>query len=383
MIQLAERVNQYREKGLLRSRRLLTTHRGVKTSTKGIEKLIFCHNDYLGLAQHPKLIAALQKGAEKYGVGGVASQMVAGHLLLHAEVEAAFAEFLQRERALLFSSGYLANLGVVSAVMHRGDEIFADKMIHASLIDAAQLSRAKLKRYPHLDYLQLEQQLARSQAKHRLIMTDSVFSMRGDIADVKILSDLAAKYQADLMIDDAHGIGVLGQKGRGIVEHFNLSQQQLPILVCPLAKAFAVMGGIVAGSNELIEALLQFSRSYMYTSAMPPALAYTALISLQLVQRETWRRDQLNARIVYFKQCAQRYGIDLLPSDTPIQMIPVGDEVQAQTLSQALFAKGIVLNAMRQPTVPIGQASLRVSLSCLHQEKHIDYLFQCLRECYE
>lgn len=341
--------------------------------------LNFCSNDYLGLASHPAVIAALKTGAEHYGVGSGASQLITGHCAAHAELEQAFAEFMGYERALLFGSSMLANLGVITALMKRGDMVFADKWNHASLIDAVRLSGATHKRYQHADMAQLTNDLGQSAIKHKFIISDGVFSMSGDIAPIPHLVQSATMHQALLMIDDAHGVGVLGKQGRGILEHFNLTAHDVSVLVCPLGKAMGGYGAIVLGNTTIIENLIQFARSFIYTTALPPALAVAMLQSLCLLQQETWRREKLQALVTYFKQGAIERGLSVLPSNTPIQSLLIGSAENTNQISQALQQQGIMISAIRPPTVPENTARLRITFNCLHEISQIEHLLDALK----
>jgi 8-amino-7-oxononanoate synthase len=342
--------------------------------------LAFCSNDYLGLANHPRLKTAWQQGAEKYAVGSGASHLVTGHTNAHHALEKALATYTGRERALLFSTGYMANLGVVTALIGRHDAVFLDKLNHASLVDAALLSRAKIYRYPHNDMQTLALMLAKSSAQHKLIITDGVFSMDGDIANLPIIVKLAKKYQAWVMVDDAHGLGVLGNTGRGTLEMYRLETEDVPILMGTLGKAFGVFGAFVAGSELLIETLIQSARSYIYTTALPPALAETVQASLIIADEETGRRKRLHELIAYFRAAALREKMPLMESFTPIQPIILGESEKAFMVSQALYERGIIVTAIRPPTVPQKMARLRVTLSALHNENQIDKLIKALVE---
>lgn len=356
-----QRLVQARDAGLYRFRR---------TFTKSC--INFCSNDYLGLSQHPAIIDAFQQGLVKYGVGSGASQLVCGHYDIHQQVEQAFAQFLQREAALLFTSGYTANIGTINALLGKQDAIFADKFNHASLVDAARLSPASVFRYTHHDIEHLRSRLHNNQYTHAMIVTDAVFSMQGDFANLAELAHIADQYQAILMVDDAHGIGIFGTQGAGIVAHFNLSPAQVPILVCPLGKAFACSGAIVAGSRVMIDNLIQFARPYIYTTAIAPALAGAIMASLQVVKAENWRREQLFQLIDYFKRAAAQRGLTLLPSESPIQALLIPDPKHAVTVSEQLLRAGYWVSAMRPPTVPEGTSRLRITLNCLHQDDQID-----------
>lgn len=361
-------------KHLYRRRQVVEGRQGVFLNYGGRSYIDFCSNDYLGLCQHPKIIAALQLGGANYGVGSGASQLVSGHFLAHRELEQAFAEFLNRDNALLFSSGYLANSGVIATLAGRDRVILMDKLCHASLVDGASGSRAKLLRYRHLDMAHLNARIHQAGNQDKLIISESIFSMEGDLANLATLAKIATKHQALLMVDDAHGIGVLGQQGAGAVAHFGLNQQDVEVLVCPLGKAFACMGAIVAGSHELIENLLQFARSYMYSTALPPALAVCALASLRIIAKESWRREKLQELIHYFKKVAHLHNLPMGESNTAIQFLKVGASDKALAMSQYLLGKGYWVSAFRPPTVPLNTARLRITLSCLHSKTQLDTL---------
>ncbi|HWQ94325.1 MAG TPA: 8-amino-7-oxononanoate synthase, partial [Gammaproteobacteria bacterium] len=295
----------------------------------------------------------------------------------HHALEEELAEFTGRPRALLFSTGYMANLGVIGALAGPRDTVYEDRLNHASLVDAAVLSRARLRRYPHGDMSALQNQLVRTD-KLALIVSDGVFSMDGDLAPVSALAELARNYHASLMIDDAHGLGVLGKTGRGTLEQLAINPDDVPVLMGTLGKAFGVFGAFVAGSEELIETLIQQARSYIYTTALPPALAEAARMSLKLSQSEQWRREHLFSLIARFRLGATQLNLPIAASITPIQPLIVGDSRQALTLSEKLYTRGIVINAIRPPTVPKGQARLRITLSAAHSEQHVDRLLETL-----
>lgn len=365
--------------GLRRSRRLLASPQRAHVVVDGRDYLAFCSNDYLGLAADPRLIAAARAGAELYGVGAGASHLVLGHGTAHHRLEEALAGFVGLPRALLFSTGYMANMGVVSALAGRGDALFADRLNHASLNDAALLSRATFRRYPHNDLAALERLLATTPARRRLVIVDAVFSMDGDIAAVPELLDICARHDAWLLIDDAHGFGVLGAQGRGTAAHFGIVSERL-IYMATLGKAAGVSGAFVAGSEVLVESLLQNARTYIYTTATPPLLAHALLTSLQIVGQEEWRREHLRELVQRLKQGMQGAPWRLLPSDTPIQPLLVGGNAEALALSARLAAQGLLVPAIRPPTVPQGTARLRISLSADHAADDVDRLVAALRE---
>jgi 8-amino-7-oxononanoate synthase len=373
------RLHSRKSNGLYRHRLTLEGSQGAHVSIAGQNYLSFCSNDYLGLANHPELIEAVCEGAHQYGVGAGASHLIIGHHTSHHKLEEMLANFTGFPRALLFSSGYMANAGVVTALVGRGDEIYSDKLNHASLNDAAMLSHAKWIRYPHLDLAILEQRLSVSQANCKLVITDAVFSMDGDIAPVTELLALCEKYNAWLLLDDAHGFGVLGNQGRGIVSHFNFSSPRI-IYMATLGKAAGVSGAFVAGQEVVIETLIQYARSYIYTTAMPPLLSYTLLKSLVLIKREGWRRRKLMQLTEHLKKELQLLRWNLLPSDTPIQPVIIGGNSEVMQIRNALQERGILIPAIRPPTVPKNSARLRISLSAAHSTKDIERLAAALRE---
>lgn len=376
---LIARLAQRRADDLYRQRPLLESPQGPDVVIDGRPMLAFCSNDYLGLASHPDVIAALRAGAERWGVGGGASHLVNGHCGPHHELELALAEFTGRPRALLFSTGYMANLGTVTALVGKGDSVLEDRLNHASLLDAGLLSGARFSRYLHNDAASLAARLDKAEGS-TLVVTDGVFSMDGDLADLPALCAAARAKGAWVMVDDAHGFGPLGASGGGIVEHFGLGMDDVPVLVGTLGKAFGTAGAFVAGSEELIETLIQFARPYIYTTSQPPAVACATLKSLELLRSEGWRREHLNALIARFRAGAEAIGLRLMDSPTPIQPILIGGSRQAMALSAELRERGILVGAIRPPTVPAGTARLRVTLSALHSEAQVDRLLVALAE---
>jgi 8-amino-7-oxononanoate synthase len=366
--------------GLRRERKVLDTAQSVHVTVDGRDYTAFCSNDYLGLANHPAIIEAAREGAVRFGMGAGASHLVLGHSRAHHDLEQALAEFLQLPRALLFSTGYMANIGVVTALAGREDAVFADRLNHASLNDACLLSRAKFKRYAHTDLDMLARLLGQTSARRKLVVTDVVFSMDGDIAPVRELLALCETHDAWLMLDDAHGFGVLGANGRGALEHFGISgmHSRRIIYMATLGKAAGGFGAFVAGDTSLIETLIQRARSYIYTTATPPLVAYALLKSLGVIASEGWRRDSLINRIIQLKQLLKTKQGKLLPSDTAIQPLIVGGNHAAMSLSTKLEAQGILVPAIRPPTVPQGSARLRISLSAAHTAEDIRLLVAAL-----
>ncbi len=371
---LVDLLAQRQQTSLYRLRQIHDSPQTPFLTIDGQQYLSFCSNDYLGLANHPKIKADLQAAIETYGVGSGASHLVNGHTTAHHTLEEALAQFTQRESALVFSTGYMANLGVLTGLLGRQDAIFLDKLNHASLIDAALLSRAKLYRYPHNDMQALEQLLAKSKAVHKMIVTDGVFSMDGNVANLPVICELAAHYQAWVMVDDAHGLGVIGETGGGSLEMYKLTEKDVPILIGTLGKAFGVFGAFVAGSRLLIDALIQTARTYIYTTALPPALAVALQTSLLLAKQEPWRRKHLNELIHYFRTEAKKRNIVLTDSITPIQPIILGSSEKALQVSRALHNQNIWVTAIRPPTVPVDSARLRITFSASHQYQHINEL---------
>ena len=377
---LSEQLEQRKAEHLYRSRKVLESAQSVEPVIDGKKVLSFCSNDYLGLANHPDVIKSFKQAADQYGVGSGSAHLVSGHSTEHHLLEQELAEFMGTERALLFSTGYMANLGVVSALCDRHSEIYEDKLNHASLLDAALLSRAKRQRYSHLDMSNLKQRLATSASDNRFIISDGVFSMDGDLAPLNELTEIAKENHATLMIDDAHGIGVLGKKGKGVIEHFKLDNKQVPILIGTLGKAFGTAGAFVAGSDVLIETLIQKSRSYIFTTAMPAAVAAATRTSLQLLEKESWRREKLQSLIRQFRNGAAELGLSLMDSMTAIQPVVIGSSEQALALSEKLLERNILIGAIRPPTVPVGTARLRITFSATHTEEHVDKLLTALNE---
>ncbi len=341
----------------------------------------FCSNDYLGLAGNPALAAALAEGAARWGAGAGASHLVSGHYRVHDELEEALARFVGCERALGFSTGYMANAGILSALLGRGDAIFADRLNHASLVDGMLLSRAELHRYPHLDLAALDRLLARSTTRRKAIVTDSVFSMDGDVAPLAALFELAVRHDSWLVVDDAHGFGVLGPQGRGALAEAGLQahpQAWRIVLVGTLGKAAGVAGAFVAGQAELIEWLLQKTRSYVFTTAAPPALAHALIEALRMIEAGDERRRQLARLIDLFRARTRLQRWQLWPSRTPIQPVVIGDNAEALAVAAALLEAGFWVPAIRPPTVPAGSARLRVVLSAAHREADVLALAETL-----
>ena len=375
--QLSIKLAQRREDGLYRQRYSLQSAQSTSVEVDGKNYVAFCSNDYLGLASHPSVIDGLRKGAEMFGVGSGASHLIYGHSHEHQALEEELAAFTRRPRALLFSTGYMANLGTILALTNKNDHIFGDRLNHASLIDGGIASQARFSRFRHSDTADLSSKMKIATGR-KLVVTDGVFSMDGDLAALPDLAGVCKKQQSWLMTDDAHGLGVLGKNGGGIAEYFGLGLEELPVLVGTLGKAFGTFGAFVAGSEALIETLIQYARTYIYTTALPPAVASATRVSLKILQQETWRREKLNSLIAYFRDGAEALGVDLMPSVTPIQPILFHDDALVVKVGNRLKDKGFLVGIIRPPTVPVNSARLRITLSSQHTEDEIDALLDAL-----
>ena len=366
--------------GLKRLRRTLEAPCGPLARVDGRDLISFCSNDYLGLANDPKLIEAACAGARKWGVGSGASHLVSGHLSPHQELEQGLAALTGFPRALLFSTGYMANLGIIAALVGRGDAVFADKLNHASLIDAVQLSRADHERYPHGDLNALERQLINSTAKRKLILTDAVFSMDGDLAPLPELLQLAERFDAWLVVDDAHGFGVLGEHGCGSLSHFDIPAHPRILYMGTLGKAAGAAGAFVAASDTVVDWLLQRARTYIFTTGSSPIISCALLASLELIREGDERRRQLHRLTLQLQNGLAGTRWQLMRSPTAIQPVIIGDNHEALQVALALFDRGLWVPAIRPPTVPKGTARLRVSLSAAHSEAHVQLLVDALQE---
>jgi 8-amino-7-oxononanoate synthase len=379
MPDLSPRLDELARAGLARRRRTVESADGPHLTVEGRRYLAFCSNDYLGLAHHPALVEAACRGAERYGVGAGASALISGHTEAHEALEARLARFVRLPRALHFGAGYLANLGLVAALAGRGGTVFSDELNHACLIDGARLSRAEVRVYPHLDVASLARRLESCTTAEKLVATDAVFSMDGDLAPLPELLDLCERHDAWLVVDDAHGFGVLGEGGRGTLAHFGIASPRIAYMGT-LGKAAGVHGAFVAGDEALIEWLVQRARTYVFTTASPPLLACALMASVELIEQEESRRDHLRALVGRLKQRLEDLPWRLRASDTPIQPLIVGENRAALDLAEGLRSRGIWVPAIRPPTVPAGTARLRIALSAAHSVDHVDELAAALRE---
>jgi 8-amino-7-oxononanoate synthase len=376
---LADQLAELERSDLRRRRLVRESPQGPRIVVDGQEVLAFCSNDYLGLANHPRIVKAAIEAASRHGVGEGASHLLSGHSTVHERLESKLAEFMQMPRALLFSTGYQANIGAVTALAGPEDAIFSDALNHASLIDGVRLSRARVVRYPHADLGFLSAALAESDARTKLIVTDGVFSMDGDVAPLPAMLDLCERHDAWLLVDDAHGFGVMGPEGRGSPAHFGLRSPRI-VYVGTLGKAAGVAGAFVAGAAEMVETLLQRARTYIYTTAAPAMLAAAVEASLELIREDEWRREHLRNLIAVLRRELRESESALAPSESPIQPLILGGNSEAVRASATLRERGILVPAIRPPTVPEGTARLRISLSAVHSEEEVVRLAAALRE---
>ena len=378
MKDLSRLLNKRKQENRYRQREIVNSQQGVCIEIGQKRYTNFSSNDYLGLANDINVIEAFRKGAEFFGAGSGAAHLITGHSSVHHDLEQALAEHTGRARALLFSTGYMANIGVITALCGRGDLVIEDRLNHASLIDGGLYSGANFKRYAHADMPALDKILQSATEKERLIVTDGVFSMDGDIAPLNEIVDLAKNHNADVLVDDAHGLGVLGLRGAGICESLSLDKDDQPILMATLGKAVGVFGAFVAGSENLIEWLIQQSRTYVYTTATPPAVAAACLASLNIIQTQPERREHLQELILQFRNGVEKLGLELMPSETPIQPIVVGEEDRALRWSEQLREQGLFVKAIRPPTVPQGTSRLRITFSAAHSKQDVEKLLAVL-----
>ncbi|MFO7953581.1 MAG: 8-amino-7-oxononanoate synthase [Thioalkalivibrio sp.] len=376
---LEQRLSAARDSGRWRRTRVLDGPQRPEQIIDGYHMVAFCSNDYLGLAADPAVVAAAREALDHYGVGAGAAHLINGHTRAHEELEQALAHFTGRERVLVFSTGYMANLALMQALVGRHDTVFEDRLNHASLIDAVRLSGARSQRYRHAEPQHLRERLNKAPATgHRMIVTDGVFSMDGDIAPLPELAALAREFDAWLMVDDAHGLSVLGDTGGGSCQHFGLGSGEVPVLMGTLGKGFGTAGAFVAGSERLIETLIQTARPYIYTTAMPAALAAATLASVRIAEAAGERREHLQHLLRRLGEGLDRLGLPHPPPVTPIQPVTLGTAARASAVAERLFKAGFLVPAIRPPTVPEGEARLRITLSAAHTEAQVDALLRAL-----
>jgi len=379
--ELSADIKTLREAGLYRKERVIQSRQGAEIVIDDKELINFSSNDYLGLASHPEIVAAMQNAASNYGVGSSASPLVSGKTHLHVQLEERIATITGRERALLLSCGYMANLAIYSSLIQsRSQEIYQDRLCHASMIDGAATTGRRIRRYAHANPAALEALLKQAGKGSRLVLTESVFSMNGDIAPLPELARLCQEYNACLVVDDAHGFGVIGSRGLGGMDYFSLGQNEVPLMMATFGKAFGVYGAFIAGSADLLESFVQRARPYIYSTALPPPIVAAALASLEVQINEPERRSKLNKLVTHFRAGAEELGITVMPSISPIQPVLIGPADEALKISLLLEQKGIYVSAIRPPTVPANSSRLRITLSAAHSFKQIDFLLQSLRE---
>jgi 8-amino-7-oxononanoate synthase len=370
---------------LTRKRFVIKERNNTKITIDSKKLINFCSNDYLNIASHPQIKRAFIDGINKYGFGSSSSNLISGYYHSHRALEEKFAEFLQRDKALLFNSGYHANLGVITTLTNRNSTIIADRLCHASIIDSILLSQANHLRYKHNDLADATRLLAQqNKIQKKFLITEGVFSMEGDITPLNEFANLAKKNNTTTIVDDAHSIGVLGKNGEGTCEHFNLNQTDIACLITPLGKALGGVGAIVSGSHEFIETLIQFARTYAYTTALPPAISYAELAALEIINKENWHREKLQKLIKVFIKQAQIRNLPLVSSDpTPIKSILIGDNKSALLIQKKMLEKGFFISCIRPPTVPKNASRIRITLNCRHTEKQIINLLDCIAEHHE
>ena len=367
-----------------RSRRIIKSPQQAEILIDDKNLISFCSNDYLGLANHPKIKQATIDAIKKFGVGSGSAHLVSGHSVAHHQLEEELAEFTGYPRTILFSTGYMANLGLCQALIGKNDTVYEDRLNHASLIDGGLISGARFQRYLHNDISSLQQKISKADKNtsekmtETLVLSDGVFSMDGDIANLPALAALCKTSNSWLMIDDAHGFGTLGETGKGCLQHFSLSTTEIPIYMATLGKAMGTAGAFIAGSDELIETIIQKARSYIYTTAMPAALAEATRCSLNIIQNEAEHLQNLNSNICYFRNCCSQADLAIENSQTAIQPLLIGDDEKATKISQQLFDSGFLITAIRPPTVPEGTSRLRITLSAKHNKEHINQLIEAL-----
>ncbi len=366
---------------MYRRRRIIESPLSREVAVDGRRLLNFCSNDYLGLAGDPRIAEAFSRAAATWGVGAGASHLICGHTRAHHELEEALAEFTGRPRALLFSSGYMANMGAINALLSSGDHVFEDRLNHASLLDGGWISRADFHWYEHGDVHDLEKSLdGCASGRRKLVVSDGTFSMDGDRCPLEEVVAAARRHGAWVLIDDAHGMGVHGRDGCGLVDPQRFSTEDVPVLMGTLGKALGTFGAFVAGSQDLVELLIQRARSYVFTTALPSAVAVATLASLRIVREEPWRREKLANHVARFRRGAEELGLHLLPSSSPIQPVIIGDPGEAVTCSRALEERGLLATAIRPPTVPEGTSRLRITFTAAHEESDVDRLLEALAE---
>ncbi len=375
---ISNELKMIREHGLYRDLNVVGNAQGVYLEIKGITYLSFCSNNYLGFANNSFVISAVKEAVDKYGWGAGASRLVSGNMTLHETLENKISRFKEKESAIVFPTGYMANIGAISSLVTRGDLVICDKLNHASIIDGCRLSGADFRVYAHCDIKKLENILKKSSKySKKLIVTDSVFSMDGDLAPLPDIVSIASRYQAIVMVDEAHGTGVFGKEGRGVVEHFGLNKE-IHVVMGTFSKAIGSLGGYVCGDEDLINFLRNKARSFMYTTALPPAVCAASITGIKLIQENPSIRESLWKNIRYVKDKLGRLNLNIIKSESPIIPILIGDADKAVGVSKALYEKGILIPAIRPPTVPANSSRLRMTVMSTHTREDLDRLLAAL-----
>ena len=375
---ISDELRKINESGLYRELNVVESAQGTHLKIKGKTYLSFCSNNYLGLANNPLVIKAVKDAVEKYGWGAGASRLVSGNMKLHEVLEGEISRFKGKEASIVFPTGYMANIGTISSLVSKGDLVICDKLNHASIIDGCRLSGADFRVYPHCDMEKLENILKKStKYPRKLIVTDTVFSMDGDIAPLPDIVRIAHKYKAMVMVDEAHGTGVFGKKGMGVVEHFNLSKK-ISIVMGTLSKAVGSLGGYVSGDTDLINYLRNKARPFMYTTALPPAVCAASIAGIKLIRKDPSLRESLWRNVRFLKEKLESLSLKVIPSESPIIPILIGDAKKAVAVSKFLYKKGILIPAIRPPTVPAKSSRLRMTVMSTHTKKDLEKLLDVL-----
>jgi 8-amino-7-oxononanoate synthase len=376
---ISDELNKIKESGLYRELNILESPQGPHVKIKGRTYISFCSNNYLGLANHPEITKAVEDAVKKYGWGAGASRLVSGNMKLHKTLEDEISEFKKKEAAIVFPTGYMANIGTICSLVSSGDLVICDRLNHASIIDGCRLSGADFRVYPHRDVGKLENILKKSTGyPHKLIITDTIFSMDGDIAPLPDIVRIAHEYNAMVMVDEAHGTGVFGKNGRGVVEHYNLDEE-VKIIMGTLSKAVGCLGGFVSGNSDLISYLRNKARTFMYTTALPPAACAASIAGIKLIRKDHSLRESLWRNVRYVRERLKLLNLSIISSESPIIPIMIGGAKKAVDVSEFLFERGILIPAIRPPTVPIESSRLRITVMSTHTKDDLEKLLDVLR----
>ena len=377
---ISDELSKIKESGLYRELKVVGNAQDTRIDIEGKTYLSFCSNNYLGLANHPSVVNAVKKAVDEYGWGACASRLVSGNMTLHEALEKEISRFKRKDAAIVFPTGYMANLGVISSLVSGGDLVISDKLNHASIIDGCRLSGADFRVYAHCNMEKLETILKKtSKYNRKLIVTDSVFSMDGDLAPLPDIVRIAKEYNAMVMVDEAHGTGVFGENGRGVVEHFNLDKE-VDVVMGTLSKAIGSLGGYVCGDDDLISYLRNKARPFMYTTALPPAVCAASIASINLIQEDPSLREVLWNNVCCIKERLGSLGIDMISSQSQIIPLLIGDTQKAVDISKLLYERGVLIPAIRPPTVPANSSRLRMTVMSSHTQDDLESLFKVLKD---